>query len=172
MAGRMFSVTVTGDSREKLDLMREILMPARLAQFLSEEGHEVILSRIGSRFTNEGDDASGPWAALKYPTQVARREMGLGDQHPINIRTGQLKLWLFTDQPDVVMAGGGASYTFPGGTPVDPKTAEKFATAQGGATKPPTVPRPVVAIGTADALLMTEALGVWFNARMSGAIIP
>lgn len=172
MVGSFYTVTVEGDVEEKLLQMRAMLMPSRLAQFLSEEGHAVMRRRIDNRFDTEGDDASGIWAALKYPTQQTRRALGLGDQHPINVRTGELKRWILTDEPDVIMVGSGAQYTFPGGTPVDPKTAEKFSTAQQGSTNPATVPRPVLAMSQVDTDLMVAALGLWFNAQMAGAAIP
>lgn len=108
-----------------------------------------LLYRTKSRFSSEGDDASGPWQPLGPATEAIRGAAGYGPAHPINVRTGDLRDYLLGDRGDVMGVGGGYQLTYPGntGTAVD---QEKLRTAQRGKPSPNTPERPVLALGIED----------------------
>jgi len=142
--------------------------PTSLAVFLATDAHETVIDRIDSRFKQEGDDASGPWAPLAYPTQVIRRSLGYGDMHPINVRTGAFLRWLQEGHPAIGIGRAGADYTYPGTAPHDRLTADKFTTSQQGGPKASTPARPALAVNETDLGLITTRLENWVKDRMGG----
>lgn len=169
-------VLITVDTRNTkyaLDLLEATISPTSLAYFLATDAHETILDRMESRFTQEGDDASGPWAPLAYMTQQIRRSMGLGDQHPINVRTGDFLDWLRNAQPAIqYVRATGVKYTYPGTMPSDPQMVKKFKTSQQGQkSRPVTVARPALAMNETDLGLITGRLEAYVNRHMAGSTI-
>lgn len=124
--------------------------PIELASWLANEVDAFFMGRSRSRFTSEGDDASGGWAPLALATINIRESMGFGGQHPINVRTGELRQFML-DGGNTSPTGEGAVYIYPGTNPTG-RVGQKFTTAQqgkawGGRYTPP---RPVLAIDETD----------------------
>jgi hypothetical protein len=156
-------------TRKSLMLAIEAIRPSKLALFLSQDAHKVVMERMEKRFDEQGDDASGKWASLSEATTRFREAAGFGGEGPINVRTGQLRAWLQDVGSETILDGGGAMFTFPGTAPYDTVTAEKFKTAQGGKSKPKTVARPVLALGAADILEIQAHLSVFLKAFGDGS---
>lgn len=132
-------------------------MATGLRQWLQE--------RAEARFAAEGDDASGKWAALTDTTNKIRQSLGFPPEHPINVRTGELKRHVVGGKGDVGIDGFGVTYAWPGG-PVTPGIERKMIGAQLGGTRQPS--RPVAAVNITDAaavliLLSDFILGPEFN---------
>lgn len=122
--------------------------------------------RAASRFANEGDDASGPWASLGYVSQKIREwgiqkghYPGISPQHPINQRTGELKTFVTGAQGDVILNSGGVSLAFPGIGQPSPRITKKLKTAQHGTARGPK--RPVLAVSGTDMAIFESELMSW-----------
>lgn len=155
-----FNVKVTtDDSKVKTILERTegALSPLSLSAFLREEGLQFLRERADVRFGQEGDDASGPWPALAWPTVQIRQSKGFPGEHPINVRTGSLKQWITSSRGAVTQTGTGAAASWPGeGTPLQ---EEKLATAQGKKRGVPA--RPVLAANELDLYVLTSGVAHW-----------
>lgn len=79
------------DTRRAATALSNVLNPASLASFLAFNVRPYLHQRARARFTGEGDDASGPWASLRPATVAGRMAEGYGGEHPILVRTGELK---------------------------------------------------------------------------------
>lgn len=133
--------------KEMLDRVALATSPESFTEFLEEDVQPLFLSAAVSRFSQEGDTASGLWKQLAPRTQRERARLGYGPEHPINYRTGDLERHVLQDG-QVQASVDEVSWTWPP-TAGDPLTAEKFATAQGGNRKG-APPRPVVAYQQSD----------------------
>lgn len=160
------SVSLVGDSREvdrlvsRLDLL---LSPVGMSSFLVGQVTPYLKGRARNRFANEGDEVSGPWAALSPATASIRSAMGYGAEHPINHRTGALERWVTDSTPTILTTPVMSVLTYPGNPPTG-KLREKVVTAQTGARAKgsSTVARPVLGMDAADyiAILGMLALSV------------
>lgn len=157
------------------DLMEVIRAVTALQTFVSNPSMSSVLdgpvadilsNRIEQRFASEGDEVSGPWAALKERTNAFREQQGFPTDHPINERTGNMKRWL-TGHGFITIDPEGPNYSLPGDDNAgDPFLNAKLITAQTG-TNPTTggdTPRPVLGLGEVDAELVAEAIVEWFLA--------
>lgn len=155
------------DAHEALRAMERVIAAisvSSLGAFMENEADLVIKERIKSRFSDQGDDASGKWAELREATHTFRRDQGFPAERPINIRTGQLRAWLLENmQPSVtVMSYGGVMGIWPGSEASNPWTARKFETAQKGIDGH-TVSRPVLRINEADHRLIQFELSLYLG---------
>ena len=148
--------------RMQLDRLEDRLGPSSLAQFLSTVASEFFRERAGARFSGEGDDASGSWAALGDVTKYIRVTMGYG-AGPINMRSGDLHQWVTASDGIVSPDTGGATLVWPGAESGSYMT-EKYETAQAGRTDPLTVARPVVAANETDMDFLLSGLSHWIDA--------
>lgn len=155
------SVTFLVDSKE-VDLMfdRAIMAtsPLALAGFLRTYIDPFLRQRAGTRFQQEGDDASGSWLPLMESTQEIRSNEGYAPSHPINVRTGELEDYIVNHAGSIVGTATGAVLTLPG-DPASGELADKISTAQMGREDPYTVPRPVLALAAADLEYTLVSLG-------------
>jgi len=147
-SGHGFEIDVdASEVTAAIDLLDRRLQ-IELGDWMRNDLHDHLVTRAASRFSSEGDDASGPWAPLTPGTEAIRARRGFPAAHPINIRTHDLQRFILGSTGNVVGAG---AWQFqwpddpPSGTLVD-----KMQTAQMGRVNPNTVPRPVVAIGAHD----------------------
>lgn len=132
-----------------------------IATFMQAVVGPYIQDRTEKRFQSEGDDVSGPWAALQASTQEVRTRYQLGPDHPINVRTGEMEQWLTEGNWKIVESGFGVTLTYPGGTP-NQAVQEKMRTAQIGRANPPTVPRVVLALNERDLAYFMSSLAFWY----------
>lgn len=153
-----------GDVQVQLNHASNALTSPSLAEFLRTDAVEWLQGRAQRRFDSEGDDASGKWAALKWPTENFREAMGVDRQHPINKRTGSLEEFVTGSRGVVAPRGQGAALIWPGPAG-DPILEGKFATAQKGKRKPNTVARPVAAVSQIDVAGLESALSAWMGVR-------
>lgn len=149
-------------SVEDKDVLQTI---AKIEALLSSEGMSVFLGatlgpylskRAKERFQNEGDDVSGPWAALSNATISIREEAGFG-AGPINHRTGQLEDWVVDGGWNAYPTGFGASMRYPKREPSG-ELRSKLETAQIGKKHPDTPARRVLGVNEADLLFLSTAL--------------
>lgn len=161
------SVSIVGDSREVDRLISRLdflLGPVGMTYFLAGQVTPYLKARARNRFASEGDEMSGPWAALSPVTASIRSTLGFPPDHPINHRTGALERWVVDSAPTVLMTPVVSVLTYPG-TPPTGKLREKVITAQTGRTASKTsgtVPRPVLGMDATDyvAILAMLALSV------------
>lgn len=126
------------------------LSPVGLAAFLYGSVGPWIKQRAEERFRNEGDDVVGKWAPLQETTVHIRESYGLGGEHPINKRTGELEDYITQGQLSVTTAPGVGTLQFPGNPPRNGALREKMKTAQQGRSSPQTVARPVLGLNEKD----------------------
>lgn len=139
-----------GDVFEKLHRMEHALSGEEVAEWLSQEVFPYFREKALGRFVTNGDDATGRWPALRESSQRRRGYYGYAPPGPINQRTGGLHEYIEDATPQVLIQAEGAVMQYPGNMPDDQATIEKFTTAQRGATKTHTPPRPVVAVAPED----------------------
>lgn len=143
--------------RLRLERLDGATSPISLSAYLRDEGVPFLQERARTRFENEGDDASGPWVPLSWPT-VHKWRPSLGyPPEPINVRSGSLKNFVTGDPGLHTLTSGGAKVTWPG--IVDGLLAEKLKTAQGGKKGVPA--RPVVAANELDFFLLMSGVAHW-----------
>lgn len=161
----MFVVVDDFDTQEALRKTSRSISPTSLGAWLATDAARLMREAAQDRFTNEGDASSGGWAPLKWPTQNIREALGYDREHPINVRTGNLRDWVINNTGSVNVTGYGSRLTWPTGTTGDPELQRKYRTAQRGKARPPTVPRPVVALGLNDVPFMRSSLLAWVVTR-------
>lgn len=143
-----------------IDELRDRLENAGLAQFLEKVVEPFIKLRIENRFHSEGDDVTGGWQPLHVATQLIRASYGFPPDHPINVRTSQMKDFLVNSRSDIKNNGADVTLIHPpptGNKGLD----EKIKTAQQGKTKPRTPPRPVLGFNENDLLFVTSELAAY-----------
>lgn len=143
-----------------LTRLETALSPLGLGVYM-EGVDEYLRGRIRSRFASEGDDVSGPWAALKEATVTMREEAGYPGDHPINRRTGEMYDYLTSGPARITLSSMGASYQLPSGGSA--LAQEKVAVAQRGSAGPPTVPRPVLGMNEKDLAVLLTMFGGHLN---------
>ena len=161
-----FYVQIDVDQSDLDDVVHNLetkLSPAGLAGFLDSVVDPFIRGRIDGRFGSEGDDVSGRWHPLTQATQQIRASYGFPPDHPINVRTGKLHSFLVTNDSEVLPNGLGATLTHPAPGSIDPVTAKKLATAQGGSASPSTPARPVLGVNDNDLLFVTSSLAAFIS---------
>lgn len=151
--------TTKDDVESTLARLDTALSPEALAGFLELQVGPYLQRRSKQRFQSEGDDASGKWAPLLPATAAVRAAgpWGVGADHPINKRTGELEEYITGSSSLSWPHSLGATLQFPGKRAETNSLQEKMNTAQKGRAKPATVPRPVLAVNERDlAFVMTE----------------
>lgn len=138
--------------------LQALLSPVGMSAFLGAQIGPYLSKRAKERFQSEGDDVTGPWAPLK-PATVAIRESipGVGGEHPINRRTGELENWVVRGGWNAYPTGFGASMEYPKKKPSG-ELRKKVETAQRGDKRSNTVARPVVGVNEQDLLFFQAAL--------------
>lgn len=137
-----------------------LLNPQTLAVFMAEVVDPYMHQRIRERFDSEGDDASGKWAALRAATQAYRAQQGYGAEHPINVRTGELRSFMEDTPGRAVPDPAGANLFLPG-RGASTEVAKKLRTAQGA--KQGVVARPVLAMNETDTLAVVSELEAYIR---------
>jgi hypothetical protein len=130
-----------------LDILDRRLQ-VEMGDWMRGDLHDYLVQRASDRFTNEGDDASGPWAPLSNATEAIRASRGFPPAHPINVRTHDLQRFILGSAGSVVGAGTW-QFQWPGDPPSG-ELVDKMETAQLGRVNPSTVARPVIALGVRD----------------------
>ena len=133
-----------------------------LAKWMATRAIPWLADRAEARFDEEGDDASGPWPPLAYPTQQIRSFEGYGATGPINVRTGELQDYVVGSAGDIRATSYTASLKWPDATAGE--LTRKMISAQRGRKSPPTPPRPVVAFSEVDRSNLISSLQDWVNA--------
>lgn len=155
MVDLFLEIAITGDTEQKLQRLSALLNPEPVAAWMGETVDGYLHERASQRFDEEGDDASGKWAALKESTQTIRASMQFPPAHPINVRTGELADFIENTPGRVVPDTQGVTLTLPGKEPGNPILQDKLRRAQKGDIRTPA--RPVLAVNEHDALaIMTE----------------
>lgn len=160
-------VVDTNEADLMLSAAEQTLMGPSLRRYLDTEMATYMRKRISDRFASEGDDVTGPWAALQDATVSIRESKGFPGEHPINKRTGDLENFMTKGRLDYTMQSNGASIFFPGKPPT-PELATKVQTAQAGKDFPATVKRPVVGVNAVDMAYFILNFGFWFTASVEG----
>jgi hypothetical protein len=161
-----FHVLIEADTDEADAVLAALelrLSSAGLGMFLESVVDPWIRQRISARFASEGDDMSGKWHPLAVATQQIRAYYGHPPDHPINVRSGDLRSFLISEDSDIKMWGGGASLIHPPQGSASPMMAKKIATAQGGSSFPPTPARPVIGVDENDLVFITSSLAAWLT---------
>jgi len=158
-------VQVTVDDKHAQSLLTAIeltLMGHNLFLYLRDYMQPYMRTRAAARFRGEGDDASGPWAALTAATEEIRTHGGFPPAHPINKRTGELEAFMLRGVIDHSWSVDSATMQYPGRPPTS-SLREKLKTAQEGRVKPRTVPRPVARMNMTDMAYFTHNFVFWFG---------
>jgi len=151
-------------SAADLELYRVESALGRVDQFLRGPVVTTLQLRASERFAAQGDDASGKWAPLRWPTEQIRAFQGFGPKWPINIRTGDMRDWLLGDGGEVrAYRGGHARVNWP--NKPSGELGEKYSTAQKGNKKKNTVARPIVAMNAADSTLVRTEFSAWLQGQ-------
>jgi len=138
------------------------LSGASLSEFMMREVSPFLRKRASIRFAVEGDHASGAWDPLGYMSQKNRILLGFGAEHPINVRTGDLRDWVLGNYGEITkVTEGSTELTWPGET--SGELDEKFTTAQVGKGTPPTQARPVAAADELDLAWILSGIQEWIG---------
>ena len=133
----------------------------RLTEFLVTQVNPVMRNRAFNRFANEGDDAVGKWEPLKKRTEWYRSQQGYPPKHPINVRTGQLRAWMYQTGMLNHLGTDTVELAFPNHPHYGVDLDAKFEGAQLG--KPgKQVPRPVLGFNETDFEQISLAFARWF----------
>lgn len=134
------------------------ISPPALLTFLKSQVTPWLQARVGRRFATQGTDTGGPWAELLPITQGIRWALGYNPTWPINVREGDFREWLTSDEGEASLsAGAGAELIFPGNAP-SYTDEDKLVTAMGyGDAKA----RPVVEITEQDLDVTLAMLEAW-----------
>jgi len=114
-------------------------------------------NRAINRFANEGDEVTGKWTPLKASTVMIRQAHGHPGDHPINVRTGQMRNFIVAAPGSTKGSAGYAALTWPGPVPTG-KMMTKVQTAQVGNPGANTVARPILGVGPNDSIFAIAAL--------------
>lgn len=164
--------TIEVEADDVLAVLRQVELATNtigLREFLGGPVVEWLQERADHRFASEGDDASGQWPDLTWGTQQIREALGFPREHPINVRTGDLRDWVVNSDGKVSALGPlGAELEWPGTAP-DAEIESKFKVAQKGANygenpmfpTSGTVPRPVARVNAVDLEAVLEAYVMW-----------
>lgn len=158
-----FQITIETDSKSAqgvVDELRDRLDAAGLSQFLEKVVEPFIKLRIENRFGSEGDDVTNAWQPLRVATQLIRASYGFPPDHPINVRTSQMKDFLVNSRSDIKASGADVELIHP--PPTGSRSLDdKIKTAQMGKSKPKTPPRPVLGFNENDLLFVTSELAAY-----------
>lgn len=158
-----FQITIETDKSSAqgvIDELRDRLQAAGLEQFLEKVVEPFMKLRIENRFQSEGDDVTGKWQPLHVATQLIRASYGFPPDHPINVRTSQMKDFLVNTKSDIKASGADVTLTHP--PPTGNKSLdEKIKAAQQGKSKPRTPARPVLGFNENDLLFVTSELAAY-----------
>ena len=133
--------------------LNQRVAPEELTKFLLEV-KGMLQEHADTHFKTESDGIA-QWVPLAEATNQIREDLGYPREHPINVRSGELKKFL-VDGGSVSTLPDGALLLYP-----DEATgilAEKYETAQRGSTKTGAPPRRVFNFDTQDAELVIMAL--------------
>jgi hypothetical protein len=137
------------DFNMKMAILQVRLSASGLQDFMENTMVPFLQMRADRRFAIEGDEVSGRWLPLKRATTLMRLRQGYPPQHPINVRSGQMKTWITSADGNVRAQHGMADLTWPGNPPGG-TMLKKIQTAQMGQAYPSTAPRPVIGVGDDD----------------------
>lgn len=155
MTSGLIDIQITGDSRDvemRLMGMQRAFESERVAAWLVAAVDPYLRAKIDYSFGKETDPEGEPWLPLSPATVAIRQGKHFSGQHPINVRTGQMKRHLLDTPPRIAITTLGATMWSPGDTG-SPETAKKVKTAQLGGQTPEgrNVPaRPVLGVGPED----------------------
>jgi len=165
----MISYTVYDEEVQRvMDRLMYQLSPVGLSNFLGLEVGPWLRTRASDRFFDEGDDVSGPWAALSEVTQEIREsstDFSVGGSHPINKRTGELEEYVTGSYARFWPTTMGATVRYPGAPSSKKSLRDKMKTAQEGKIYPRTVPRPVLGVNETDLIFVQTALMFFFSGK-------
>lgn len=181
-------ITFYGDAKsaQHMLMMTEMALTIGMHSFFEGEVSQWLQERAERRFASEGDDISGgPWEPLADSTQRIRAagrlsgQWSVGDDHPINQRTGELKDYITSGEGDTFQTGSDTEFIYPSVALVnDPELFDKMQTAQqgGGARRSqrftnPAPPREVIGVSEIDLGFMLTALSIHVGS-WSGLSIP
>lgn len=145
-----------------LDKLDGALSPASLGLFLKGPILDHLKDAAAERFVMQGDKAAGKWQPLKESTKRIRVSKGF-PPGPINVRTGRLREFVFTNNGQVMYDGLGTNLAWPDGPHDNGELAHSYRTAQAGSTRWGTPARPVVDMGFEDFVIMNALLGGWLK---------
>lgn len=167
-SGQGMSIQLIGDVagvQRMISHLDTALNPVAIATFLGGVVAPYLGERAESRFSNEGDDVVGRWAPLQASTEMFREQgrnqglWGVGDAHPINVRTHELELYITSGVGNTTPTPSGAILQYPNPSAGSSRSLrEKMKTAQQGRQKPRTVPRPVIGLNERDMTFVLMAL--------------
>lgn len=158
-----FNILFEADAASTNAMLAELekrLSSEGLADFLSDRVDGFLRARIAQRFSGEGDDVSGAWHPLTVATSMIRASQGFPPDHPINVRTGDMRSFLVNSASDVKEHSLGATLKHPPPT-TNKFINEKIRTAQQGKSRPRTPPRPVIGVNENDLLFVTSELAAY-----------
>lgn len=178
----MIDVSVEVDDKEVYNLLLKLqgrTSSASMRMFLRNSVLTHLRERIGWRFSNEGDSASGTWAQLTEATGRIRATRGFSPFHPINVRTGAMKNFAMTSYRISAIGTGGAELTLPGSNMTTLMRSKIAMAQQGGSAKKrgrsfgpnrPAPPRPIYALDAIDEEIISSRLLDWI--RVGGPGVP
>jgi hypothetical protein len=153
-----------------LDRIEHVMSPAMIGLFLGTEVKEYVQQRARARFAGQGDDATGPWAPLSPVTARFREHAGHPGTSPINVRTGEMEMYVTQSEGAVLIHPAGATLTYPGVEPGSFGLQQKMETAQMGRSDPSTVKRPVLGLNGTDLMfVMARLVSMFANPIEGGA---
>jgi hypothetical protein len=127
--------------------------------FLGTTVGPYLRQRMRGRFSQEGDDVSGPWAPLRESTKRIRVTQGYSEG-PINHRSGEMEDFLVNNNGLFMPMGPIAVLTYPSDPP-GIELKKKIKTAQQGQASPKTVARPVIGLNQNDAIFIIAAMSFY-----------
>lgn len=160
----LIDIEITGDTRDvemRLIGMEKAFEDFELADWLTAKVDPILRARTAARFESEGDAISGKWQSLAPWTVKERERTNFPGEHPINVRTGEMRRHLLGTFPRTSFHSLGVTMWSPG-TDGGSTTAKKVKIAQQGGETPeghPVPARPVLGVGPEDLELVLVTLG-------------
>lgn len=148
---------------EMLDKLDSTISPAGLSTFLQGRVVPMLRERASSRFSGNGDSASGKWLPLSAATENIRRWgiergiwPGINPSTPINKRSGELEEYITNGNGSLNMNAAETVLKYPQESEPAGKLGSKVRTAQAGRGRTPA--RPVLAVDATDLGLVVRGL--------------
>jgi hypothetical protein len=170
------NIVFTSDAKsvELMLLRTEMALSVGMYAFFETQMATWLSERAERRFDSEGDDVSGKWDPLAPATEKIREagrlagRWSVGDAHPINQRTGELKDYITAGEGDTFTGMGNTEFIYPSVNLIGGEIPDKMRTAQEGAAVKgtqarfmnPAPPRPVLGVNEVDLGFMLTALSM------------
>lgn len=172
LPGNLVDIQILGDSRDisrRLAGLDLAFASENIAAWLVAGVDPLLRQKTEQVFASEGEALGQKWQDLTPFTVQDRKNHGFPGEHPINVRTGQMKKHLIDAPPRIAIHSLGATMWSPGNNPSG-KLGKKIQTAQQGDPSVHTPARPVLGVDTTDLEIVLLALSVHIASKQPGGV--